>query len=167
MWYCKFVLGRIHYVIPAKLRARCGTSHLVYNIPWEQAVSFAAGPNSGNFEPFEIETNGNSKKSYYRKCILLILDSIIPLHTRASMHVFASFHFRQPQRAGWTHLQNSAMNSYFRRRPCGCGTFRPWRCKVPRNSTPFSSCLSSRGLGHGETEHVLLTNKKTGSLTCK
>lgn len=41
------MLRRIHYVILAKTRVRCGTSHLSRKIPWEQATRFAAGPNSG------------------------------------------------------------------------------------------------------------------------
>ena len=47
--YCKFPLRRIHYVILAKARVRCGTSHLLRSIPWEQTIGFAAGPNSGKF----------------------------------------------------------------------------------------------------------------------
>lgn len=59
------------------------------------------------------------------------------------------------------------MNSYFRRRSCGCGTFRPWRSHVPRNSTLFSAYSRGRGFSNGELEHVLPTNKKTGSLNLK
>ncbi|KAL9964590.1 hypothetical protein ACROYT_G028247 [Oculina patagonica] len=59
--------------------------------------------------------------------------------------------------------QKTKMNPYFQRYR-GCSAFRPWRCDIPRNSTAYKACSGSRGFCHGELEHVLPANKKTGSL---